>query len=199
MKRIILGVAVMLVAFALGVGVNRLLWPRSATNIPRPETAQVEIIKLAEPVPALPALPSTPESRIILDYNDVTFYPNGGYSFLGATPKEFLEIDSFVLEYSEFVDDQPVGFINLYTKDGDDYESNVAIFGSVNERRLIFLTAPNAEKGFEYFFDGEFIRRDFDEVNGLEKAVLRGTLIKMQHGKKVAERIVSFRIEHRGC
>ncbi len=199
MKHIFLGVAAMLMTFGLGVGVDRLIWPRSGANIPRPETTQVEIIKLAEPVHALPALPSPPESRIILDYIDPTFYANGGYSFLGATPKEFVEVDSFVLEYSEWVDDQPVGLINVITKHGDDYESNIATFGRVNERGLIFFTPPNGQTAFEYFFDGEFIRRDFDEVDGLEKAVLRGRFIKLQHGKKIAERIVNFRIERHAC
>ena len=200
MKRIILGLAAMLMTFGLGVGMYRLIWVRSEVSTPTVETVPAAIVEpVAELAPVVTPVPARPESRIILDYDDETFYPNGGYSFLGATPKEFVEVDSFVLEYSEFVDDQLVPAITVITKHGDDYESNVATFGRVNERGVIFFTSPNGLTGFEYFFEGEFIRTDFDKVNGREKAVLRGTFIKLQRGKKVAERIVNFRIERHDC
>ena len=197
MKRIILGVAAMLATFALGVGTDRLIWSRTEVIIPTIEAVPAAIVQPLEELP-MPTGSASPQSRIILDY-DGTFYPNGGYSFLGATPKEFAEIDSFVLEYSELIDDEWVSLINVITKHGDDFESNVATFGSVSERGVTFFTPPNGTTGFEYFFDGEFIRRDFDGVDGLEKAVLRGTLIKMQRGKKIAKRIVKFRIQRHAC
>ena len=203
MKRIILGVAAMLMTFAVGVGVYGLIRNRSEANTSKIEPVVQDFKPVVEPVvpviTPVAELPDTPKSRIILDYNDVTFYPNGGYSFLRATPKEFAEVDSFLLEYSEIVDDQPVGAISVVTKNGDEFENNVAMFGTVNEQRLTFITAPNSRTGFEYFFDGEFIRKDFDAVNGLEKAVLRGTLMKIRYGKKIAQRLVNFRIEQYGC
>ena len=203
MKRIIPGVAAMLMTFALGVGVYGLVWTRSETSTATVEPVVQDFKLLVESVvpviTPVAEIPNTPESRIILDYNDVTFYPNGGYSFLGTTPKEFAEVDSFLLEYSDIVDDQPVGAISVVTKNGDDFENNVAMFGTVNEGRLTFITAPNSRTGFEYFLDGEFIRKDFDKVNGLKKAVLRGTLMKLRYGKKIAERVVNFRIEQYGC
>ena len=201
MKRSILSVVATLLAFLSGVGVNELLWGRSETaSAPRIEAVVAEPVKaVAVPVPPAPVQPSAPESKIIYDFEEEAFYPIGTYSFVGATPKEFAEFNSFILDYSQFVDNRPVGYINVYTKDGENYDDNLAIFGSVNKRRVIFVTAPNSKTGFEYFFDGEFLRKDFDEVSGLNTAVLRGTLIKMKHGHKVAERVVSFGIEQHGC
>jgi hypothetical protein len=36
-------------------------------------------------------------------------------------------------------------------------------------------------------------------VAGKHKAVLRGTFTKVKAGKKIAQRTVSFRMEHMGC
>jgi hypothetical protein len=202
MKRIILGVAVLLITFGFGIGVDRLIWLRSEVSTPTVKAVPAAIVRpvadLAPVVMPVPTVPASPESRIILDYVEGTFYPDGTYSFIGATPKEFTEVASFVLDY-EIKDEQKFGYIDVSTKSGEYHESNVAIFGIVNERRLIFLTGPNAKTRFEYFFDGEFLRKDLEEVSGLNKAVLKGTLIKMKDGRKVAERVVSFVIEQHGC
>ncbi len=200
MRRSILSVVAMFLAFVAGVGVDRLIRDRSGKiNVPAPRMEVVERVETPV-VPAMPVAvqPKALESRIIYNFDEEKFYPIGTYSFLGATPKEFTEIASFMLDY-EVKNGEAFGYIEIYTESGEYHESNAAIFGSVNERRLIFLTGPNPKTGFEYFFDGEFLRKDLDELSGLDQPVLKGMLIKMKDGRKVAERVVSFVIQQYGC
>lgn len=207
MKRIISGVAAMLVTFALGAGVYGLVWPRSETSTAVVEPVVQDFKPVAEPVVPVAAvvtpvetLPSTPESRIILDYDEMTFYPNGTYHILGSTPKEFAEFFSFEANYSEYSNDHPVGYISVNTKSGGGtFHSHSATFGFITERRVVFITAPDPSTGFEYLFDGAFLRSDFNVVANRDKAVVRGTLTKMKHGNKIAERVLNFRIVQHGC
>ena len=203
MKRIILGLAAMLMTFALGVGVYRLIWVRSEVSTPTVETVPAAIVRpVAEMVPMRPEMtvPTTPESKIILDYDDETFYPNGTYYIQGSTPKEFAEFYSFETDYKEFVHDRPVGYISVNTKaGGGTFDSHSATFGFISQRRVIFITSPAEGTKFEYFFDGEFIRSDFDVVANKDKAVVRGTLTKMKRGEKIAERVLSFKLVQHGC
>ena len=197
MRRSLVSVVATLLAFVAGVGVNRLIWaPLEKSISPAP---RIEVVERVEPpvvpVPPVPAQPRAPESTIIYDFAEEKFFPIGGYSLLGTAPKEFTEVASFVIDYSG--EDTP--YISVFTKAGDDFEENVAIFGSVNERGVILVTGPNAKTGFQYFFDGKFLRKDLDQINGSDVAVLRGTLMKLKDGKKVAERVVSFGIQYDGC
>lgn len=200
MRRSILSVVATLLAFVAGVGVNRLLWaPFEKSAVTPPTIKIVEPVKAPVLVAQVPAQASRPESRILYNFREEKFYPIGSYSFLGATPKEFTEVASFVIDYSDVQDGEEVGYMSVYTKDGEDFDETVATFGSVTERRVIFVTGPNSKTGFEYFFDGQFNSKDLNEMSGLDEVVLRGTLIKMKDGKKVAERVVSFRIQQHEC
>lgn len=202
MKPIIFGVAAMLITFALGVGVDRLTWARSKVSAPI-----VEVVPVVQPVAELmpvvtpaPSLPVNQENRIILDYDEETFYPNGTYHILGSRPKEFAEFFSFETDYSDYSNDHPVGYISVNTKSGGGtFHSHSAVFGLITERRVFFITSPDPRTDFEYLFDGQFIRSDFSVVSDKDKAVVRGTLTKMKHGKKIAERVLSFRMVQHGC
>ena len=198
MKRIIIGVVVLLITFGFGVGVDRLIWARSKVSTPTVEAVPAAIVQpVAEPVATVR---SNPESKIILDYDDEMFYPNGTYSILGPTPKEFAEFYSFETDYSHYVHDQPVGYISVNTKaGGGTFDSHSAVFGLITQRRVVFMTGPDPKTEFEYLFDGEFIRSDFDVVANKDKAVVRGTLTKMKRGQKIAERVLSFSMFQHGC
>jgi hypothetical protein len=204
MKRIILGVAVLLITFGFGVGVDRLIWAHSEVSTPTVEAVPAAIVNpVAELVPVVTpvaTVPSSPESKIILDYDDKTFYPNGTYYILGPRPKEFAEFYSFETDYSGFVNDQPVGYISINTEAGGGiFDSHSALFGFINPRRIVFVTSPDPKTEFEYLFDGEFIRSDFAVVANKDKAVVRGTLTKMKRGQKIAERVLNFRMAQHGC
>lgn len=88
----------------------------------------------------------------------------------------------------------------FYTRTGEDqFDSAPARFGLVTERQLFFASDRLRETDFEYRFDGEFLRTDFDAVAGKNKAVLRGTLTKMKNGRTVAQHVFTFRMEYLGC
>ena len=200
MKRIILGVAVLLITFGFGVGVDRLIWARPEAITPiKPFIAEFKPV--VEPVlTEAPVVPSSPESRIILDYDGETFYPNGTYHILGSTPREFAEFFSFEADYSDYSNDHPVGYISVNTKSGGGtFHSQPAVFGLITERRVFFITSPDPRTDFEYLFDGQFLRSDFNAVANKDKAVVRGTLTKIKHGKKIAERVLSFSMVQHGC
>jgi hypothetical protein len=95
------------------------------------------------------------------------------------------------------VDGQLLGSVAVGTMDNGEYDYQNAIFALVSERR-VFLVTPAFEEGFEYRFDGEFLRPDLWSVNQ-NIAVLRGTLTKTRKGRKVAERVVSLRFEEDQC
>jgi hypothetical protein len=48
-------------------------------------------------------------------------------------------------------------------------------------------------------FDGHFLRGGMVSNAGRNEAVLKGTLVKLKGGVKVAEDKVKFRVEYLGC
>ena len=200
MRRSIVCVVATLLAFLVGVGVNRLIWDRSKTNtppVPRVETVAA-IAPVAEPVvPVMTPVTTLQEGKIIIDYTEDTFFRDGSYYIVGKTPKEFAEFAGFSITYYEDNDGAGAGEISFFTKTGETYENVPAIFGWVTERRVIFLTAPHPNTEIEYRFDGEYVQSDVDAANGT--AVLRGTLTKTDRGRKVAERVIRLRREHHAC
>lgn len=204
MKRLILHLAALVSAFAFGVGLDRVMSAPSRTPVPKPVSVPVSV-PIAEPLqtiitPAVAPQPiATPPSQMIFDYDPNKFFPEGGYVIKGRPPKEFVEFQSIGIWLNEIVDGQPSGSVAVFTSttnDNQDYKT--ALFGLVTERRVFFVT-PTFEGGFEYRFDGEFLRRDVASAANTNKAVLKGTLTKTKKGRKVAEAVVSFLLEHDGC
>ena len=117
---------------------------------------------------------------------------------MGPKPKEFADIDTIEAMLSPEVEEYP-GHISVSTLNGDEYDSAAANFALVTEQRFFFATEKLDKGDFEYRFDGEFLRKDFDAVAGKNKAVLRGTLTKMKNGRAVAQHEFTFRMEYMGC
>ena len=196
MKRIALQLLVGMLTFSSGVAIQRILFTEKRVE-PTPQVEQVETVKYIEvPVPA--SIPS-PTPNLILDYNPAKFDPYGYYTIIGKKPKGFHDFDS--LSLSVYESEQGVGSGGIYVTTAVEYENNdgqSAVFGLVTQQRLFFVTAQ-FENGFEYRFDGQFLRGNVVADAGNRKAVLRGTLTKTKKGKKIAEGVVEFRVEHMGC
>jgi len=205
MRRIILWVAAILITFSFGVGADKLWWHFMAAP---PAPATVERAQFDFPVPQevvfapapAPLPPPPPKLNVILDCDD-EFYLSAAFYIMGSKPKEFADIDSVSIYLSPGVADYPAEFhVNVRQGDDDDrYESATATFGLVTDRRIFFVTSKLSNNDFEYRFDGEFLRKDFDTVSGEKKAVLRGTLTKMKNGRTVAQHEFTFWMQEEGC
>jgi hypothetical protein len=203
MKRLVFYVGMMLVTFALGVGTNTLFSQQRINFNPPPiaETvslAPVELLK--EQVPPIPPVPAaTPEPILVLDYDPERFTPWAVFYIMGRKPKAFADVDSLEVALSGHVE-AGEGYIQVNTCTPDvACEPASATFALVTERRLFFVTTQLRNSEFEYRFDGQFLRTDFNAVEGKKIAVLRGTLTKTKHGRKIAEHTFNFRMEHLGC
>jgi len=207
MKRLILYGLAMLLAFAFGFGVDRLV-----KYSPDNEVAPVQQLPPAalnvNPVPATPVIPiatiapapsATPNPTLILDYDREKIVRFGIFYINGRTPREFADFDSIELD---LIGAEPPydGYISVNTVSAPGrYDRAIAMFALVTERRLLFVTSRTRKSEVEYRFDGEFLTKDLRSMEGKNKAALRGTLTKMKNGRKIAERVVSFRVEHMGC
>lgn len=208
MKRVILRVVSMLLTFALGVAFNWFILRGEVNDTPPPCKVEVvspeaviqriESMASMAPVATVPAPAATPKPHFILDYDPEMFNPYGMYYIMGPKPEEFEGFDSFEVVLVGLENDP--GYISVFTN-SDKYnsDSTSAVFAFVTERRLVFATAPTVNSKVEYRFEGEFLRTDFDAVEGQNKAVLRGTLTRSKNGRKLAESTVTFRMEHHGC
>ena len=203
MKRLALYARVMLLTFAFGVGVERIIQYRSANEVApvvQLPPAELDSIPVPATVAAIAAEPSpTPSETLILDYDRKKIIRYGIFYIYGGKPKEFADFDSIELD---LIGAEPPydGYISVNIVSGPDrYDGAIATFALATERRLFFVTSPTRESQVEYRFDGEFLTKDLDSMKGKNKAALRGTLTKTKNGRKIAERVVSFRVEHMGC
>jgi hypothetical protein len=207
MKRTILRVVVMLLTFALGVVVDWLILRRAVNNTP--PTPKVEAFSpaplepaIASYVPAAVVAPlpeASPKPHFILDYDPETFNPYGMYYLMGPKPKEFESFEGIELEVFPNQGNDP-GYIAVYKRYPDGSSSGPsAVFALITKRRLVFATSKTGDSGIEYRFEGEFLRTDFDSVDGKNIPVLRGVLTRSKDGRTLVERTVSFRFEYIGC
>jgi hypothetical protein len=196
MKRLILFVVVMLLTFASGVALDRLIWSRPSNDDPIEVSAPLEVT-VVEPhhelfptgLPAVtPVAAST--SHLIFDYDLKRFDPYGSYSIVGK-PDDLAEFSGIDVILSPDAEGRPSGAISVITNHGSKYESHDAVVAFVTERRLFFVAPQTSDSNYEYRFDGEFLRKN--------KAVLGGTLTKIHNGKKIVERKVRFSMVHLGC
>ena len=203
MKRLILRVTVMLFTFVSGFGVAQIV---SSLTVPLPPPNPTPTILVAPPPPPHAPVASrreqTADPILVLDYDEGKIDRWGYFYILGATPKEFAGFDSMAIGltgpmHGEVGDSR--GFISVETRSGETRDVARANIVYATERRLFFATSPADRSGVEYWFDGAFLRNDLDAVAGKNKAVLSGTLTKVKNGKKIAQRKLSFRMEHMGC
>ena len=196
MKRLIFRVSMLVLTLLLGIALERVR-SRESVQMQVPQPVGVSILEPAAASVTVAPPVETPARHMVFDYNPEAFHPEGGYVLMGRKPKEFDEFQYMFLELDKVVDDQLWGFISVGTMTNDKHEDQNASFGLVSERRVFFVT-QTFNGGFAYRFDGEFLRRDLLSSNQ-NTAVLRGTLTKTIKGRKVAERVVSFRIEEDHC
>jgi hypothetical protein len=202
MKRLILRITVMLIAFAIGFGMNQII---SSLTVPSPPSNPTPTILIAPPppphVPVAPKLARAADPILILDYDEEKIDRWGYFYILGSTPKEFADFDSMAIGLTGPMhgDIGSRGFISVEIRSGKTTDVAHANIVYATEQRLFFATSPAEQSGVEYWFDGAFLRNDFEAVAGKNKAVLRGTFTKVKDGKKIAQRTVSFRMEHMGC
>ena len=181
MRRVILWIAAILITFAIGVGADRLWWYFFTAPPPAPiaEPRVVDVQPLRETVfVPVPAEPTPAKPTMILDYDPLNFQMWAVFYIMGPKPKEFADFDSMEAMLNPAANDP--GTITVRTRQGNEYYNAEANFGLVTERRFFFATSKSENGDFEYRFDGEFLRTDFDAVAGKNKAVLRGTLTRMK-------------------
>lgn len=204
MKRLIIYVAMMLVTFAVGVGIHSFISHRQVDDTPPVEVLSVSPVttqaQLFAPVTSIPLESvSEQETILVLDYDEEKFTPWAVFRLMGNKPKEFANIDSVELGLYRDSDNQR-GYLSLNALDtGGNYQSAPGTFVLVSQQRLFFATSHMSNSEFEYWFDGRFLRTDFEVVGGKHIAVLRGTLTKTKNGRKIAEHTFDFRMEHLGC
>jgi hypothetical protein len=203
MKRKILYVVVALLTFAVGVGLGQVNLQRLSPPAPKAEPVirvPVEQTPPSVPVATLAAAePAEPEPQLILDYDQHKFDPYGRYYVMDSKPKEFENFDVIDLSLYPGLNGHPNGIISITTYVNKEPLFTNASFGLITEKRVFFVTYPTFIPGVEYRFDGEFLRSDFEAMDGKNKAVLRGTITKTKYGRKLAEHTFNFRIENGHC
>lgn len=195
MKHLIFHVAIWLLTFCLGLGVNRILTTPRRADVVLPR-AQVEqpIMSQAPAITIAPVAPVTPPiPYIIADYDAKKFFPDGSYYLVGRKPKDLNEFDHLAVWTESPGNKDQTGDIMIQTYSNEVYEGHYAAFGLITETRLILVTAQLSEERFEYRFDGEFVR----ERSGTR--LIKGKLTKTRNGRKIAERVVTLRADEHGC
>ena len=199
MKRFLVRVVVMLISFAFGIAIDRLVSQPATDCCEPPEVVvpepQRELVPTVAPIEPLPT--ATPKPTFVFDYDRSKFNFFAAFSIMGPTPREFDDISVLEVALSP-VDDDAYISVNTCTP-GAACDSAPAVFALVTERRLFFVTSQQRISEVEYRFDGKFLRTDFDAVDGKNVAVLRGTLTKTKNGRTIAEHTFKFRFEHLGC
>ena len=202
MRHFILHGLVMLFTFASGFGLERLIQYNRTPVAKLPAEQKVVPVPAASVVPAatIAAEPSAmPGETLILDYDRKRIVRYGIFYIYGRAPREFADVQSIELDligaeppYDGYI------FINTYSAP-DRNDGAGATFALVTERRLFFVTSSTRESKVEYRFDGEFLTKDLKSMQGKNAPALRGTLTKTRNGRTIAERVISFRVDHMGC
>jgi hypothetical protein len=202
MKRLVIRVLISVMAFFLGMAVSRLTTAETPTvkELPKLETfSRPTLPTPVLPVPQVPLPPvvAQPESDVIVDFQVGKFVPDGYYYFTGKAPKGFEEFGGFDLSVWEDKGEKH-SEIAIDVPNATEYTGNSARFALITKDRLFFVTTT-FDSGFEYRFEGQFLRAGVVSDASAGKAVLRGKLTKTKNGRTIAEREVSFQIEVHGC
>ena len=205
MRRSTIHLFIASVTFFIGVAA-KLYATESRLSAPATNMQKVGLLTLAVPTPSAVVNSTPPPPKFILDYDPEEFNPRGDYFILGPKPKGLREFDCLELAVEEG-DGKASGNATLTTKyfgENQDYyittgNGDYAITGLLTKERLAFVATPKSEEDFEFMFDGHFLRGGMVSNAGRNEAVLKGTLVKLKGGVKVAEDKVKFRVEYLGC
>lgn len=199
MKRLLLSLGVMLITFACGVGIDRLIWHSFTSNIGPEDTVNPVPLAVVETAARLPPIPPPTPREVVFDYTPKHFYPDGLYYWIGPKPKEFEEFSVLELLKLGASEDESSGYRAwLSTGVNNNFSHHPAILGLVSEKRVFLILSATPTSDFEYRFDGEFVRTDFDAVDDKD-TVLKGTITKIRNGHTVAQTAVRFRYLYIGC
>jgi hypothetical protein len=199
MTRLSLRLLTAILAFTLGLVADRVLISLKPVELSKPQSAErcgpsrVEVRTVFVPPPAPPA----PQPYTVIDLDPKKFDPAGDYYIVGKKPKGFEQLNGFYLAWAN--NDLP-GAVTLRAKFHDRYTTHPAAFSSVTRRRVLLVTKPESVDTFAYRFDGEFLHDNLEAFTNSNKPVIRGTLTKWKGHTKIAEGVVSLRLEvHEGC
>jgi len=197
MKRLIIHLAIASATFLIGV-TARLVLTESSLSVPAMNVQRVEPIPLSAPKTPEVVGPTSPAPEFILDYDPEKFNPRGDYYILGRKPKDFQEFDCFELAVDQ-INGKASGSAMLVTNSDGVDNAYYTVTGLVTGERLTFVAAPMFEEDFEYRFEGRFLKGGTVSSAGKRQAVLKGRLIKLKGGVKVAEGEAKLRVEYLGC
>ncbi len=193
MRRVILWIVAILITFAIGTGFDS-FWRYLSTK-ESPVTAKLEVAApVVEKLPPLPE-PAAPQRNLIFDYNHEKVNHYGALYILGPAPQGFKDFD--YIEFAAPGVHEDSGYITVYSDKFSRWAP--ADFALVTERYLYFTTEAMKDTGVQYRFEGEFLVKNFDAIEGKQTGAVRGKLTKTLNGKTLAEQTVIFRVEYMGC
>lgn len=199
MIRLIARVFFAIVTFSIGAGIVTIFTANRQTE--PVYNVQVQKIPLVATSPAnSPELGNVAQrvDEFFLDYNPKEFSPRGDYFILGKKPKNFREFDVFELAVDE-IDGKAYGNALFVTDSNGMHNHHYTVSGRVTKKQLTFIATPVLEEDFEYRFNGHFLKDKWVYTAKKNQAVVKGKLIKLKNGIKIAESEVRFRIEYLGC
>lgn len=196
MKLLIMRLGVAILAFSFGLAIDRILFSPIPAEIPPVHNSEVcgpspvELPRIFHP-------PPPPSPHAIYDFDSKEFDPAGDYYLVGKTPEGFDQLNGLYLTWTY---DNMAAAATIHATVHETYDKYTADFSWVTRRRVLLVTKPKSVDAFAYRFDGEFLHYDLGSFANTTKPVLRGTLTRLKGEKKIAEAIVSFRLEqHAGC
>ncbi len=198
MKKTIVRVLAALSAFTAGLIFSHVIG--AFTDVKSPAVAEVKPVAAVQlaippPPPTIPVPVESPKQTQILDFDVKKFSPEGTYEISGKAPKGFDDF-SYIAIFPQ--ETSPVSFGLLKSVEDYEYSDQDAVFALVTQKRLVLVTGT-FENGFEYRFDGQFLRNKnlMDYPEGT--VVLQGTLTKSFKGKTVAEANVKLHMVWDAC
>jgi hypothetical protein len=195
MKRLILRLMLAILAFNCGLLAHRKFGSPKPVEVQSSQVCvpdRVEVRTVFVPPPA----PPPPSPHGVFDFDVREFDPMGYFHVVGKKPKGLEQLNNFYLSWAY----DNLAVTETVRADFYDNKKYSAAFVSVTRRRVVFVTKPESVDTFAYRFDGEFLHTNLVPFVNSSKPVLRGTLSKWKGNKKIAEGVVSFRLEqHIGC
>lgn len=200
MMLLIVRAIVAFVTFSIGVSFVLIFTANRQADL----TSNVQLLREVQSVPLnlldLPEPTNSAQniSEFVLDYDPKEFHPRGDYFILGKKPKDFREFKTFELAVDQ-MSGSATGSAILETYSDGMHNSDYTVAGSLTKKQLNFIATPGFEEDFEYRFNGYFLKGGRVSDAGKNQAVVRGKLIKLKNGVKIAECKIRFRVEYLGC
>ena len=195
MRSVLLCLLTPLLTFSLGVGFDRVISspPMQVAPVSCPQVTPV-FVPLSKKARIEMPIPPVPTTTLILD-NPTKIMGDMGFGIIGPKPRGFPYFD--VIELTLSGAGLPDS-VSVYESTSDTIYQYDANFALITNRKLFFVTSQT-DSGFEYRFDGEFVRTDFEKISNKNKVALRGTLTKTKDGQTVAESFVNLDMGYMSC